>query len=300
MSKIVCWGIDEVSKRNLFSLHLGNAVELESQIILPSRCFVCFLGWDSALESADSISQVSEILLRSGCVYLCSWGRGCGRVHDIAEELSVGPNPHPETYPGIMTTWHENDPLDDALWFFLGSTWPDDGYADDCKAAIAITIGLRRDLQERIDFALGNPRQFSTQMLANDNNQSITCNSIRFGTKMKRIGIETTKYSVLIKAVLDRYSGAKVVINGLIESRHPDQWCTNRELQSIRNFLIIENGKEILSFHDHPRDLIAPLDSLPFVKELAARRLLRYRLLDEYPKNRSNLLGRLLSWLKRI
>jgi hypothetical protein len=117
---------------------------------------------------------------------------------------------------------------------------------------------------------------------------------------MKRIGIETTRYSALIKAVLDRCSGATVIINGLIESRHPDQWCTNRELQSIRNFLITENGKEILSFHDHPRDLLAPLDSLPLVKELAARRLLRYRLLDEYPKNRSYLLARLLSWLKRI
>jgi hypothetical protein len=171
MSKIICWDIGEVSERNLFSLHLGNAVELKSQIILPSRYFVCFLGWDAALESTDSISQVTEILLRSGCVYLCSWGSGCERVHDIADELSVGSNPPPETYPGIMTTWHENESLDDAIWFFLNNAWPDDAYAGDCKAAIAITIGLRPDLQERIDFALGNPRQFSTQLLAKDNNQ---------------------------------------------------------------------------------------------------------------------------------
>jgi hypothetical protein len=63
---------------------------------------------------------------------------------------------------------------------------------------------------------------------------------------MKRIGIEATRYSALIKAVLDRCSGATVVINGLIEFRSPDEWCTNRELKSIHNFLIARDGKEIL------------------------------------------------------
>jgi len=67
-----------------------------------------------------------------------------------------------------MTTWHENESLDDALWVFLNSTWPNDTYADDCNAAIAISIGLKPELQNRIDFALANPRNFSAQVLRED------------------------------------------------------------------------------------------------------------------------------------
>jgi hypothetical protein len=98
---------------------------------------------------------------------------------------------------------------------------------------------------------------------------------------MKRIGIETTKYSAVIKAVLDTCSRATVLINGSIESRHPDEWCTNRFLESTRDFMITQDGKEILSFHDHPRELLAPIDSLLLIEDLSSRRLLRYRIIDE-------------------
>jgi hypothetical protein len=165
MSKIMPWSTDDVSGRDLFSLHLESAEGLASVFQLSSRYFVCFLGWDSSTVSTSVISQVAEILLRSGCVYFCSWGSGCERVHDIIDEASVGPNPPPEIYAGIMTSWHEPDSLDNALWFFLNNTYPDDVYADDCEAAIALTIGLRSELQKRIDFALGNPRRFSSEML---------------------------------------------------------------------------------------------------------------------------------------
>jgi hypothetical protein len=98
---------------------------------------------------------------------------------------------------------------------------------------------------------------------------------------MKRIGIETTKYSAVIKAILDTCSTATVLINGSIESRHPDEWCTNRFLESTRDFMITRDGKEILSFHDHPRELLAPIDSLILIENLSSRRLLRYRILDQ-------------------
>jgi hypothetical protein len=99
--------------------------------------------------------------------------------------------------------------------------------------------------------------------------------------KMKRIGTETTKYSAVIKAVLDTCSGVTVLINGKVESRHRDEWCTNRRLESTRDFMIAHDGKEIISFHDHPSEMMAPFDSLPLIESLALRRLLRYRLLEE-------------------
>jgi hypothetical protein len=43
--------------------------------------------------------------------------------------------------PVIMTTWHDDEPSDDAIWFFLRTTFPDDGYFDTTRTALAIVVG---------------------------------------------------------------------------------------------------------------------------------------------------------------
>ena len=46
---------------------------------------------------------------------------------------------------------------------------------------------------------------------------------------------------------------------------------------------------------------MAPIDSLPLIKELDARRLIRFRILEEaHLTKRNSRMARLLSWLKRI
>jgi hypothetical protein len=42
------------------------------------------------------------------------------------------------------------------------------GYADDCHAALAISIGITPELQERIEFALTHPREFCSQVLSEE------------------------------------------------------------------------------------------------------------------------------------
>jgi hypothetical protein len=65
------------------------------------------------------------------------------------------------TEPVIMTTWHEKDSLDEALWFFLTTAWPDDAYSDNCKSSLAIVVG-NSDLETQILQKLSN-----RQMLKN-------------------------------------------------------------------------------------------------------------------------------------
>lgn len=161
-------GEDEVSGRELFGLQLESFDQITDPIQLSSKYFVCFLGWDSTNATTEAISQVAEILLKSGCVYICACGDGCERVHDIFDEVSVGVNPALDDDPVIMTTWHKEESLDDALWYFLNSTFPDDQYADNCHAALAVSIGLFSEYQERIEFALTSPREFSSQVLSEE------------------------------------------------------------------------------------------------------------------------------------
>jgi hypothetical protein len=37
-----------------------------------------------------------------------------------------------------LTTWHPNDRLDEALWFWLHAAWPDSAYEQTCTAWLAV------------------------------------------------------------------------------------------------------------------------------------------------------------------
>lgn len=55
-----------------------------------------------------------------------------------------------------MTTWHDDEPLGEAAWFFANMAYPDDGFEADCKDWVAISVGnldwegeLRAELVEK-------------------------------------------------------------------------------------------------------------------------------------------------------
>jgi hypothetical protein len=62
---------------------------------------------------------VSEWLVRSGCLYFSAWGVDCAHWHDdvdfaLLDAFDFGEIPDDDF---IMTTWHENEPLAEVLWF---------------------------------------------------------------------------------------------------------------------------------------------------------------------------------------
>jgi hypothetical protein len=140
---IAAHGIDELTERRLFSLALPSAGRIPSDLDLQSRNFVCLLAWDARHVSADSVSAFVTPLLRGGASYLVCWGPGCERVHDVIDQMVSRPGndfgvPNESC---IMTTWHDSEPLDEAIWFFLVSAWPDDHYVESTRAALAISVG---------------------------------------------------------------------------------------------------------------------------------------------------------------
>jgi hypothetical protein len=136
-------GFDDVMGRQLFSLQLGTAAELPAHIDLRSPHFACLLAWDASRASANSVSALVDRLLRAGTSYFVCWGPDCERVEAIIDEIMA--------YPGndfgvpdesvIMTTAHATESLEEALWFFLTSSWPDEHYVDSTRAALAISVG---------------------------------------------------------------------------------------------------------------------------------------------------------------
>jgi hypothetical protein len=154
-------GFDDVTGRQLFSLALASAAELPARIDLRSSHFVCLIAWDATRASTDSISAVVERLLRAGASYLVCWGPDCQRVEAIVDDIVSNPGNDfgvPDE-SGIMTASYDTESLEDALWFFLASAWPDDYYVDSTRAALAVSIGSSRWAQE-IAVALQDVRGF--------------------------------------------------------------------------------------------------------------------------------------------
>jgi hypothetical protein len=87
--------------------------------------FALFLASDASVVSPDVLVAFGEWSIGQGMFWLSTWGPDCERVHDIVDEVDVGEGAGTER-PVVMTTWHANDPLDEALFLFWWA-FPDEG-----------------------------------------------------------------------------------------------------------------------------------------------------------------------------
>jgi hypothetical protein len=130
-------GIHKATQTPLLVGELGNLDEVE-KAELPTAPMALFLAADSRALSVDEISRIAEKFLDAGLRYLCAWGPDCERVHDIFDEVYVGDGTEPYKFE-LMTTWHVEDSLGEALRFFLNSAHVGDDRAS--GSAYAIRIG---------------------------------------------------------------------------------------------------------------------------------------------------------------
>jgi len=117
-------------------------------IVLPSRHFGVLLLCNGKLIPDSEVFTVAKAMTKQGLAYLCVWGPGCERIHDLFDEVIVEAEFSEGSIkkdPVIMTTWHD-EPLADAVWYFLYSTVGAGDYAKTCQSWIVVPI-------ERADWA---------------------------------------------------------------------------------------------------------------------------------------------------
>ena len=119
-------GTDSTTGRRLLSLNIEKPSELVPPLNLGSERFVCLLAWDAVNVDANEIGAFIGALLDHGAVYFCCWGQGCERTHDIVDEVVQLKGIEKGTDSVIMTTWHDDEELSDALEISLLSAEPDD------------------------------------------------------------------------------------------------------------------------------------------------------------------------------
>src|ERR1700731_4146539 len=97
---------------------------------IPTARFRLFVAADTTGSNSEVLAEFAQAALKRGMVYFCAWGPGCERFHDVVDEviaeddlgerLFVGPTVNDT----VMTTWHGEETLEDALDYFLISAYP--------------------------------------------------------------------------------------------------------------------------------------------------------------------------------
>jgi hypothetical protein len=164
MPKPLPLGSDSIFGRHLFHLGVQDLGDLPSSLSLPSKHFALLLAWDARGVPDQVIREFAQQLIDEGLRYLCAWGPECERVHDLFDQAVVEKDLDASGKSCVMTTWHDKEPLREALWYFLCCTCPDEAYANTCNTGLAISV--RNDGWDReIVTALADPQSFNQGIL---------------------------------------------------------------------------------------------------------------------------------------
>jgi hypothetical protein len=99
------------------------------------------LAWDAPEIEQEKLIDLFRPLVDGGLAYLCAWGDQCEAVHDavdmcvVEKKLQAG-----EADYLLMTTWHAEEPLEEATWFFKMLAIPSENhlFADFGRFAVAV------------------------------------------------------------------------------------------------------------------------------------------------------------------
>jgi hypothetical protein len=152
------------SKAPSRDLYVGSRLDVAETSELAGP-FVAFTALDAAALRDDELRSLARTLLQNGCVYSCSWGPEAGRVETAfdleAAEAGIAGSPYGDDV--VVTTSHEGESLDDALWFALYTAFPASG--DEAPVLLAITDDRwRADIEAR----LGDTDRFNSDVLATE------------------------------------------------------------------------------------------------------------------------------------
>lgn len=108
---------------------------------VPSKNFVLLVAADTRDEKKRDMVEAAQTLIRAGASYVCCWGPDCKRFHDCFDEADQIVNGEGKTERTVVTTWHKDEPLEEAVWFAVTTAWPSYAYELTTGAVIALSIG---------------------------------------------------------------------------------------------------------------------------------------------------------------
>jgi hypothetical protein len=107
--------------------------ELGQKIGDSSINFALFLAMNANGVDDGTVVQGAKKLLSKGLASLCTWGPDCERVHDL---FDFAARDIESKLPGddvVVTTWHSDETMEEALWYFARASFVTDNFVKTCK-----------------------------------------------------------------------------------------------------------------------------------------------------------------------
>jgi hypothetical protein len=101
--------------------------------------FILLLATGTTALPESTLVALFASVLSNGCVYACCWGPQAAYLEtcfDQAEGVV-----HPGNTSVVITTNHEIESLEDAIWFAVHAAYPDDDYEDGWERLVVVTVG---------------------------------------------------------------------------------------------------------------------------------------------------------------
>lgn len=130
----------DYGRRELFLAHTTQFSEwraaLEGRVVNA-----LFIATERRPDAGD-VSALAEHLIERGLFYVTCWGDGCEFVHDLFDEVDLDLNPpmDGQPYAVVVSTWHDDDSLQEALQFFWIAAAPDEG-KESGPSFLALSVG---------------------------------------------------------------------------------------------------------------------------------------------------------------
>jgi hypothetical protein len=121
--------------------HATSLVEAVAQLRVQTEQFVLFIASNTSGIPGPDLVDIAAAVIRAGATYICCWGPDCERFHDCFDEADFVINGEASDSRVLMTTWHDDESLENALWYALNSTVPSSAYEAATTSVIAICVG---------------------------------------------------------------------------------------------------------------------------------------------------------------
>jgi len=151
--------------KTVFLAACDSISELPRKIGPTSKYFGLLLAADARGIDPSLIGGIATQLLEAGLVYLCAWGPDCEHLHDIFDEAALardidGNARREPSDDVVMTTWHKDESLKEALQFFVHSAFATESFATECRDWVIAAIGnpqWEEEVRKRIGSVVSEP-----------------------------------------------------------------------------------------------------------------------------------------------
>lgn len=146
----------------VYTHHLATFSELED-LELPSSHSILLVAADFEYFDSKDISDTATRLIERGNAYFCAWGEGCAKAETIWDTAATRIDPQRAFGYHFVTTSHEDDTLEEAIWFALNCAFVDESIKETCSVVL-ISID-NPEWQNAIDEIREDPAAFNERSL---------------------------------------------------------------------------------------------------------------------------------------